>query len=205
MTHPPESHKSPKIGIPNRQKTSPDTAVSCGIHYFRTPRQPAPFNHLAVLHGQLIRAPASCAYLGRDLPTREYVGGRLATSDLARRIGLPSDLSGSLRYLDDSELQRLREAVTAEIEHRASVLRTKEPDRANSSTETARIPEGKAKPHSGVVQSRPHTRGHCPQLGHAFSVRSTRFEVEDPLENAVPAVLVVEVGFEGKTGRLRAR
>ena len=68
----------------------------------------------------------------------------MATSDLARRIGLPSDLSGSLRYLDDAELQRLRDAVTAEVERRASVLRKKEPDRANSSTETARIPEGKA-------------------------------------------------------------
>jgi hypothetical protein len=69
----------------------------------------------------------------------------LATSDLARRIGLPSDLSGSLRYLDDAELQRLRDAVTAEIERRGSVLGKKEPDRASSSTEeTARIPEGKA-------------------------------------------------------------
>ena len=83
--------------------------------------------------------------LGRDLLIREYVGGRLATSDLARRIGLPSDLSGSLRYLHDAELQRLRDAVTAEIERRASVLGEKEPDRASSSTkETARIPEGKA-------------------------------------------------------------
>ena len=34
------------------------------------------------------------------------------------RITLPSDLAGSLKYLDDAQLQRLREAVTVEIDRR---------------------------------------------------------------------------------------
>jgi hypothetical protein len=34
------------------------------------------------------------------------------------RIGLPSDLSGSLKHLDDAQLQRLRQAVALEIARR---------------------------------------------------------------------------------------
>ncbi len=34
------------------------------------------------------------------------------------RVTLPSDLSGSLKYLDDAQLQRLLEAVTVEINRR---------------------------------------------------------------------------------------
>jgi aspartate/methionine/tyrosine aminotransferase len=34
------------------------------------------------------------------------------------RVTLPSDLSGSLKYLDDAQLQRLREAVAVEINRR---------------------------------------------------------------------------------------
>ena len=34
------------------------------------------------------------------------------------RVTLPSDLSGSLTYLDDAQLQRLLEAVTVEIDRR---------------------------------------------------------------------------------------
>jgi hypothetical protein len=34
------------------------------------------------------------------------------------RVTLPGDLSGSLRYLDDAQLQRLREAVNVEINRR---------------------------------------------------------------------------------------
>lgn len=36
----------------------------------------------------------------------------------AARVTLPSDLSGSLKYLDDTQLQRLLEAVTVEIGRR---------------------------------------------------------------------------------------
>jgi hypothetical protein len=35
MTPQPANHKSPKTGIPNRQKTRPNRAVSCEIDYFR--------------------------------------------------------------------------------------------------------------------------------------------------------------------------
>jgi hypothetical protein len=34
------------------------------------------------------------------------------------RVTLPSDLSGSLKYLDDAQLQRLLKAVTVEIDRR---------------------------------------------------------------------------------------
>jgi hypothetical protein len=34
------------------------------------------------------------------------------------RVTLPSDLSGSLKYLDDAQLQRLLQAVTVEIDRR---------------------------------------------------------------------------------------
>src|SRR6267378_4236605 len=34
------------------------------------------------------------------------------------RVTLPGDLSGSLKYLDDAQLQRLREAVTVETNSR---------------------------------------------------------------------------------------
>jgi len=34
------------------------------------------------------------------------------------RVTLPSDLSGSLKYLDDAQLQKLLEAVTVEIDRR---------------------------------------------------------------------------------------
>jgi hypothetical protein len=37
----------------------------------------------------------------------------------AARVTLPSDLSGSLKYLDDAQLQRLLEAVTVEIGRRS--------------------------------------------------------------------------------------
>jgi hypothetical protein len=37
------------------------------------------------------------------------------------RVTLPRDLSGSLKYLDDAQLQRLREAVAVEINRRNAV------------------------------------------------------------------------------------
>jgi hypothetical protein len=41
----------------------------------------------------------------------------------AARVTLPSDLPGSLKYLDDAQLQRLREAVSAEIDRRTHTTR----------------------------------------------------------------------------------
>ena len=72
------------------------------------------------------------------------------------QIALPNDLSNSLQYLDDVELQRLRAAVDAEIDRRkekASMARTDKavkpaaprsaPPR-HETTDTLDIPEGKA-------------------------------------------------------------
>jgi hypothetical protein len=69
---------------------------------------------------------------------------------------LPNDLSTSLRYLDDSDLQRLLAAVNMEIDRRkrgASAANADQAVRPSSSrsvpphdehTSTAEIPEGKA-------------------------------------------------------------
>ena len=70
-------------------------------------------------------------------------------------IALPSDLATSLRYLEDSELQRLRTAVEAEIDRRkqssstggakkASPPRTSGPiSPSMEAAKIAEIPEGK--------------------------------------------------------------
>ena len=44
----------------------------------------------------------------------------LSTTDApsVARVTLPSDLAGSLKHLDDAQLQRLREAVSVEIDRR---------------------------------------------------------------------------------------
>jgi len=39
------------------------------------------------------------------------------------QVTLPSDLSGSLKYLDDAQLQRLREAVAVEVNRRIAASR----------------------------------------------------------------------------------
>jgi hypothetical protein len=76
------------------------------------------------------------------------------SSSLAR-VTLPNDLSGSLKYLDDAQLQRLREAVSLEIARRANIaLKTapiaaqatrasQDQPRKNKVGGTAEIPEGK--------------------------------------------------------------
>jgi DNA invertase Pin-like site-specific DNA recombinase len=42
----------------------------------------------------------------------------LSSPDMPPRVTLPSDLSGSLKSLDDAQLQRLRDAVSAEMNRR---------------------------------------------------------------------------------------
>ena len=76
-----------------------------------------------------------------------------AEASVPQRVTLPSDLSTSLRYVDDAELERLRVAVAAEINRRdqsASTRRADErlalprlPIRKTSST-VEELPEGKA-------------------------------------------------------------
>ena len=64
--------------------------------------------------------------------------------DTTPRVTLPSDISGSLKYLDDVELRRLYAAVTAEMQSRS---RPVSPSRAGARTgplkEIAQIPDGK--------------------------------------------------------------
>jgi DNA invertase Pin-like site-specific DNA recombinase len=74
------------------------------------------------------------------------------------RITLPGDLSGSLKYLDDAELQRLLEAVTVEIDrrnqstlkkHTAAATGTSSPAQSAASRdkkvrEIDEVPEGRA-------------------------------------------------------------
>jgi hypothetical protein len=47
--------------------------------------------------------------------------------DTPSRITLPTDLSGSLKSLDDAQLQRLSEAVGVEIDRRARAATQNEP------------------------------------------------------------------------------
>ena len=69
---------------------------------------------------------------------------------------LPNDLSASLRYLDDSDLQRLLAAVNTEIDRRKQGISTADASQGaamtpcpsvpprDERTNTAEIPEGKA-------------------------------------------------------------
>jgi hypothetical protein len=43
----------------------------------------------------------------------------------AARVTLPSDLAGSLKYLDDAQLQRLLQAVTVEVDRRQGAPKNK--------------------------------------------------------------------------------
>src|SRR4030088_2287958 len=53
------------------------------------------------------------------LPTVPEPSSRASTDAPApARVTLPSDLPGSLKYLDDAQLQRLRKAVAVEINRR---------------------------------------------------------------------------------------
>jgi len=70
-------------------------------------------------------------------------------------VRLPNDLSGSLKYLDDAQLQRLREAVSLEVARRANLASKNAPvaveatrtsqgqPRKNKVGGPAEIPEGK--------------------------------------------------------------
>ena len=68
----------------------------------------------------------------------------MPTSETRPRIRLPSDLPSSLKYLDDADLRKLRDAVNGEIERRSQVGAKKPPDQPSPIKEAAPIPEGKA-------------------------------------------------------------
>jgi hypothetical protein len=73
----------------------------------------------------------------------------------APRVALPNDLSTSLRHLDDAELHRLHQAVSAEISRRneagsiikpgkATMAGHRSPASRNEVSRVEEIPEGKA-------------------------------------------------------------
>jgi hypothetical protein len=68
----------------------------------------------------------------------------LPAPDTTLGVMLPSDLSGSLKYLDDIELRRLYAAVTAEMQSRS---RLAPPSRVKAQAgppkEIGQIPDGK--------------------------------------------------------------
>ena len=76
-----------------------------------------------------------------------------AEASVPQRVTLPSDLSTSLRYVDDAELERLRVALAVEINRRDQGASTRHADerlalprppiRKTSST-VEELPEGKA-------------------------------------------------------------
>ena len=86
-------------------------------------------------------------------PTAESASSRIDAD--SRRIRLPSDLSASLKYLDDHELERLREAIGLEVNRRSLSLPQTEPaalsslpdrrsvDRHKKEREPREIPAGK--------------------------------------------------------------
>src|SRR4029077_3531547 len=66
------------------------------------------------------------------------------------RVTLPSDLSGSLKSLDDAQLQRLLEAVTVEIDRRKQ---------SAPKNETARVEQTGTSSRGGSGAIRNKTRG----------------------------------------------
>ena len=87
-------------------------------------------------------------------PTAESASSQ--TDADSRRIRLPSDLSASIKYLDDDELERLREAISSETNRRGLSLPQAKPaalssptdhrsvHRNNQEREPKEIPVGKA-------------------------------------------------------------
>ena len=72
-----------------------------------------------------------------------------ADASAAPRVQLPADLSTSLRYLEDAELQRLRRAVEAEIDRRQASTSTGRADQPAAPTSPREAPSGR-KSASGV-------------------------------------------------------
>ena len=84
------------------------------------------------------RLPAKQPNLFALQPTAESVSSR-SEADL-RRIRLPSDLPASLKYVDDGELERLREAVSSEINRRSLSLPQTKPAALPSPTDHRSVP-----------------------------------------------------------------
>jgi len=69
----------------------------------------------------------------------------------ARRIALPSDLSASLKYVDNDELERLCEAVSLEINRRSLSLAQAKPAALSSSADHRSVNRNKKKRESREI------------------------------------------------------
>jgi hypothetical protein len=76
-------------------------------------------------------------------------GSSLTDAD-QRRIRLPGDLSVSLKYVDNAELERLREAVSSEISRRGLSLQT-EPATLPSLTDHRSVLRSKKQPEPSEI------------------------------------------------------
>jgi hypothetical protein len=75
---------------------------------------------------------AKQAHLFALQPTAASASASSLTDSPAPQIALPSDLSGSLGYLDDDQLARLREAVNLEINRRNRLVSERKPGASSS-------------------------------------------------------------------------
>jgi hypothetical protein len=99
------------------------------------------------------RSPAKQPDLFALQPTAASASSSSLTDAPAPQIALPSELSGSLGYLDDDQLARLREAVRLEVSRRNRLVPERKPGVSSSrdhravergqGRETDEIPFGK--------------------------------------------------------------
>jgi hypothetical protein len=114
------------------------------------------------------------------------------TDSALRRIRLPSDLSASLKYLDNDELERLREAISSEINRRNRSLPDIKPaavaspdhrsvDRHKKEREPREIPAGRV----SLIQA--SFRAGLKPAAIARSLRISQSLVRDVLSSAPKA------------------
>jgi hypothetical protein len=106
------------------------------------------------------------------------------------RIGLPSDLAGSLKHLDDAQLQRLHQAVAVEISRR-------NPTASENNTPTAASPRGRNE-NAGAIDGVPAGKANLIRASFKAGVKPTviarTFGIPQALVNRV-------LGTPGKSQR----
>ena len=81
----------------------------------------------------------------------QRAGDRLSPADGTRGLALPADLDRALRYLDDAELSRLQQAVSAEARRRGRL--PAEGDAPESGREDNKTPGRATRPASAPRQT----------------------------------------------------
>jgi hypothetical protein len=117
-------------------------------------------------------------------PTAESASS-LTDADL-RRIRLPSDLSASLKYVDNDELARLREAISSEINRRGLSLPQAKPAAApdHRSVENKKEREPREIPAGKVSLIHASFRAGLKPAAIARSLRMSQSLVRDVLNSA---------------------